>query len=501
MVLSILPVRLVSRLTLTALLLVACAALATAQAPFGVRAQFSPMDGAMVIGQVVPGSVAAKHGLRPGDYVVGGIDAAGRQVSIGYGGERAFGALVQGRSFTLFVYRAGVAPGQPLRIRVTRGGTSRDDAPRQTARTDGAGELKILEEAAKHKKEQRATVTLRRHEFKDKGFGGMVSHVMLVPSDWRVRGGSLWTPAETIINHFNATIDGDDGRQIRFDRARTFSFSQDPMYLQMLRSKGQAAMASNIAPPSRPGEAAVTVLMRALRPRASNVRLVQVGRDRESERAFDKLSPIPAGLNMKRTIEAALVTYEEKGERYEELCWYIQSITRLTDVMGQAPMFQWGLLAARTYRAPAGTLAKSLPSMFQVAGSLRPTPRWSLCRTKLFTQVSRIRHKGAMERSRIMAASSRKIAQTYSDISDSQMASWRKQQAMRDEGQARAVDGIGEVHQYRTRDGSTMPFDHGYNRVFEDRQGNVILTNDANFNPATDPRTKSNDWVRLKRER
>ncbi len=474
---------------------------AFAQAPFGVRAQFSPMDGAMVIAQVTPGSLAAKHGIRAGDYVVGGIDANGRRLDIGQGGERAFAALVRGATFTLFVYRPGRAPDPRMQIRVTRGASRAPSGDTPTGNAAEPGSLTILRDAAKHQSKKPVALRLRREQFKDKSFGDMVSHVMLVPSDWRVRGASVWTPTETITNHFIATIDGEDGRQIRFDRARNFTYSQDPMYLQVLRSQGQAAVANNIAPPQRLGEASVTVLMRVLRPRATDVRLEQAGRDEQSERMFEKLSPIPAGLNSRRTIEAALVSYTENGKRYEEFFWYIQNVTRLNDVMGQAPMFTWGLLAPRSYRAPAGELAACLATMFQVAGSLRETPRWSICRTKLLQQIARIRHRGAMERSRIMAESARQIAQTNSDISDSQMASWRRQQSMRDGGHKRTINGIAEVHDYRTRDGLTVPLDHGYDRVFEDRLGNIILTNDTNFDPSTDPSMRTNDWVQLRRER
>lgn len=495
------PSHTLTRVLATMTLMLALSAPAVAQTPFGVRAQFSPMDGAMVIAQVAPGSLAATHGVRAGDYVVGGIDTNGRRVDIGQGGERAFAALVRGAKFTLFVYRPGQTHEQPLRIRVTRrtGGASSGDAP--AGGTAEPGSLAILRDAAKRHAEKPVALRLRREQFKDQNFGGMVSHRMLVPKDWRVRGASVWTPTETITNHFIAKIDGEDGRQIRFDRARNFTYSQDPMYLQVLRSKGQAAMANNIAPPQQLGEAAVTVLMRVMRPSARDVRLEQAGRDEQSERMFAKLSPIPAGLNSRRTVEAALVSYTENGKRYEEFFWYIQNVTRLNDVVGQAPMFMWGLLAPRSYRAPAGELVDCLAMMFQVASSLRETPRWSICRTKLLQEIARIRHRGAMERSRIMAESAQRIARTNNEISDSQMASWRRQQSMRDGGHKRTINGIAEVHDYRTRDGLTVPLDHGYDRVFEDRLGNIILTNDANFDPSTDPSMRTNDWVQLRRER
>lgn len=508
-----------------------------AQKPFGVQAQFHPQQGAMHIGQVVPGSVAAKAGIRAGDQIVGGKDASGRQIDFSRTGPQGFGSLVRQNRFTLFVYRRGVAEQRPMQVQVTRtqpapkprpesrerreerkpvtGGGSdsrwigsgagssapkRDGAspsPKRDARSSERSGTSILSGARRSSVEPKGSLEMRRHTFHDQGFGGMASHVMLLPKGWKVEGGALWTPSETIVSHFFAVVDSGDGRRITFDRARSFSYSQNPYYVEAMRRQGQRAMASFIAPPQRIGEAAMTVLMRAHRPQATNARVVESLRDRASEEVLRRLSP-SYGLDRKMTVEAAVVSYEEGGRRYEELFWYPQTVMRMPGVMGSAPTFMWSLLGAISYRAPAGQLQANFNQLAMIAKSRKETPRWSLCRTKMLQEISRIRHKGHMDRMAFMRASSRRIAKTYSDLSDSQMASWRRQQAMKDEGHKKSVNGIADVHDYQSRDGYSFALDHSYDHVLEHKDGRIFMTNDVSL---ADDMARGGDYDRMKRIR
>ncbi|HMQ21814.1 MAG TPA: hypothetical protein PKE00_04945, partial [Planctomycetota bacterium] len=99
----------------------------------------------------------------------------------------------------------------------------------------------------------------------------------------------------------------------------------------------------------------------------------------------------------------------------------------------------------------------------------------------------------------IMSESSRSLAKTYSDISDSQMASWKRQQADKDAGHRAFTNSILEVHDYKSRDGDSIQLSNHYDRVFQDPLGNVILTNDVNYDPTGDTSLRTNDWQQLGR--
>lgn len=472
----------------------------------------------MIIGRVVPGSIAARHGIQPGDSIVGGADARGRRVAFGQTGPDGFGRLVGQDSFTLFVYRRGVAEQRPMELRISRkAAKAKKPATRPTrdASEDsrwigsggGAAEKapakkgsapRVTTRPSTRSSATKSTVEMTRHVFRDQGFGGMESHVMLLPKGWSVRGGSLWTPTETIVNHFAAIVDAGDGRMITWDRARSFSFSQDPLYQQAIRRQGQRAMASFVAPPSQVGEAARNVLLRIYRPQARNARVLETKRDHASEQVLARMVQ-KHGLDNKTTVDMAVLRYEEGGRAYEEMFWYPLSITRMAGVgFSGAPTYMWSIFGSVSYRAPAGQLQSNFKLMAMVAQSLKSTPRWSICKGKLLAEISRIRHRGAQERMRIMRESSRQIAKSISDVSDSQMASWRRQQAMKDEGHRKAVNGISEVHDYQSRDGHSFALDHSYKHVFEHKSGRILMTNDEFL---ADKAERGGDFDRMKRIR
>jgi hypothetical protein len=87
--------------------------------------------------------------------------------------------------------------------------------------------------------------------------------------------------------------------------------------------------------------------------------------------------------------------------------------------------------------------------------------------------------------------------ETWNDINESSMASWRSQEAMRDAGHANAVDGV--LERERVIDpssGSQLEVDAGYKYYFTNGQGEWIGTNSEFFNPANDPDLNHQEWRR-----
>lgn len=85
--------------------------------------------------------------------------------------------------------------------------------------------------------------------------------------------------------------------------------------------------------------------------------------------------------------------------------------------------------------------------------------------------------------------------ETWNDISESSMASWRRQEAMRDAGQARTVDGILERERVvDPQSGRQLDVDAGYKYYYTNGQGDWIGTNDEFFNPARDPNLNHQEW-------
>ena len=91
----------------------------------------------------------------------------------------------------------------------------------------------------------------------------------------------------------------------------------------------------------------------------------------------------------------------------------------------------------------------------------------------------------------------RNHVETWNDISDSSMASWRRQNDMRDAGQARAVDGILERERLVSPfDGKELDVDAGYKYYYTNTFGEVIGSNDEFFDPQRNPNLNNQEWRR-----
>jgi len=85
--------------------------------------------------------------------------------------------------------------------------------------------------------------------------------------------------------------------------------------------------------------------------------------------------------------------------------------------------------------------------------------------------------------------------ETWSDINESSMASWRRQNDLQEAGQASTVDGILERERIvDPQSGRQLEVDAGYKYYYTNGQGDYIGTNDAFFNPARDPNLNHQEW-------
>lgn len=88
--------------------------------------------------------------------------------------------------------------------------------------------------------------------------------------------------------------------------------------------------------------------------------------------------------------------------------------------------------------------------------------------------------------------------ETWSDINESSMASWRRQTGMQEAGHASAVDGILERERIvDPQSGQQLEVDAGYKFYYTNGQGEYIGTNDAFFNPARDPNLNHQEWRKV----
>lgn len=351
---------------------------------------------------------------------------------------------------------------------------------------------------------------LKKHEFRDPGFGGIVSHRIYLPVDWKGDAGVRWTNT-TNFAHFIGSFEGPDGASITYDYNRHLcnsTFKQSLDRIRMAIAADPTGYTSIAWPPTRRGQIAAEHIVPKLRPGARNIQIVNVHAFPQAEAALrQQWAPVIQQLQPDHTLDLWVhrvhVTYEQGDRQWEE---YVQYVSAINKIQHRSQFFNadTGMVdvwSVRTFRAPRGQLAQKFPGMRKIADTLRPTPQWALSYNQLRTEISRIRHQGRMKAIAAFGERARLIAKTNSQISEMQMASWRKQQAARERIQKATVNSIHEVHDYTSRSGAQIPINHSYSRVFEDPLGNLIMTNDPSYDPRTDPKLETSNWQQLQRIR
>ena len=353
------------------------------------------------------------------------------------------------------------------------------------------------------------TLVMKKREFRDPGFGGIVSHTMLVPENWRGNAQVQWIQSASNYLHFIGAFEAPEGHGIRYDYNRSYSFSNSPDINRRNQQNMQFDRNPTVGiapPPQRQGQVAVERILPAMRPGARNVRLVTVKRfdkleQQLRERYRQVLQSMQQGMSMNFHCERARVAYEEGGRQWEEDVQYVLTIATV-NFRGPILNFDswyWGVEGVFSARAPQGQLDARLPELNAVAGTLRPTARWSISVNDLRMKISAIKHKGRMDQIRSMGETARRIAATNSQISDSRMRSWRAQQDRSHKIQRAVVNSIHGVNDFRTSDGRTLSFDQNYKNVYEDPAGNLVMSTDPVFDPRQDPNLGTRTWTPVRK--
>jgi hypothetical protein len=220
----------------------------------------------------------------------------------------------------------------------------------------------------------------------------------------------------------------------------------------------------------------------------SNVRLIEAHRDQQLEAQSNALlRQTGGGAGAQWEVWVITFDYDENGvrNRQEAVLQYVRFQALNDGTFISAP---WAIYAMRIVSAPVNKFAQMKPQLYQVAAAVRAVPRWWAASRDLLASLQRQRFK---DHQATMAAIRRR-GKTYSSITDSQYASWKRDQAAKDKAQSDYLDVINERTDYQDIDGNIVNAPIHYNHVYSNGEGGYILTND--------PFDKPNDnWKELDR--
>ena len=324
-------------------------------------------------------------------------------------------------------------------------------------------------------------VKLRKVEILDINMGNVPAYTMLVPDGWKVEGHIEWSNDKTPYPQKKFSVTGPDNSRINFLPAMSFAYSE----ITDVARQESAAMGmpqvipdrQGVAPPRDLGAWIVSALQQGNQ-QIRNVRLVEDKRDTATEQAVAEMSR-QAGVTVsgEQTIHIITITYDKDGVPFTE---------RLNLSYGKLPplytrninMWSWMLFTNSIVSAPTAKFEQMTPLLYTSVNSLRTVPQWYTQQQELIMQISRNNHQ-------IDMAAIRKRGETYSQISDTQHAAWKKTVASGDSQQNDRINSIYEVSDFKDTDGLGVKLPIHYDNYYSDGKGSYLMTNNAS-NPGSD---------------
>jgi len=366
------------------------------------------------------------------------------------------------------------------------------------------------------------TLVLERQEIRDPAMANVVSHTLLVPKGWRFAGGAQWSAQPDNFVNFVGDLEGPAKEGVHFGANRPFTYSSTQSQTGNTDiSDGRQMPDGSTARrgPRGPGEVAVEVISKQLRPSASGVRLVEASRLPDLEQKMRDLfapqlrmmeeqsqrmrtnGPIGVESNTWLVAERARIAYEEGGVAWEEeiRCAMLGFHGVLRSEIMTSENGGWTLMEVRTVRAPAGQLEDRLPTLWMLAGGLRDTPRWGAAVAEIRLKILEARTQGMRAGLVEIRRRGETLAASRADLSAQQMQSWQQRQDSLDKVHKATIDSIRGVHDFRDGDGKVHTVTNHYDRAFVNGNGNVILTNDPNYRPTADPVVNGVTWDEMRR--
>lgn len=336
---------------------------------------------------------------------------------------------------------------------------------------------------------------LRPSAVPDLAMGIKRSHTLLLPEGWTARGGAVWTPSETAINHLELELAAPDGTGVTFHR----SGSAEAMESNMPQVQGQRTRLQNGASVS---DVAVEEILKRRRPGARSIRVIEATTVKPMLKVYDGLFGATAremersgtnsigGERMSTRIQLDVprvrVSYREGSDTWEEeILFYLMKfeIQNQSSFGGWYRSTVWHMGAPVSIRAKKGELEGARALLYSVMNSVQPTKEWAELSHVMNLVVARARHNATMASLEALHKSAQQVARSDAQVREQAADSWRRQQATSDASQRALVDSFAGVEQYRLPDGSSMALDAGYKRAFTDGSGAFLLTDDVLGDP------------------
>jgi hypothetical protein len=335
-------------------------------------------------------------------------------------------------------------------------------------------------------------VTIRFKPFvinDDPTYTGMEVTHGLMPADWTLKGGVVWElrdgfPAQFRLHMSDpkdvAAFDVYPNHYFFWSQRAAMSPAQPPdaRYMGLLIQK----------PPADQFEALAQVIIPRDRPDLARARVVEQKRLPDVAKAvYESMAKLPGG-QYGAAVGRALFEYEFNGQTVQEEMYVCYK--RGTDP--KLGIMNWSVENVTSTRAPKGQLDQLNALRAVTIRSCRPNPAWY----DKVTQFILMRQRATMEQLADQEQRRQIFMKMRSDISDENKKEFDQHMADIDRQSDLSADYMREVSPWKTSDGSAVKLPNAYGHAWEGANGEIIMNNDALYNPNSDPNTHTT-WTPL----
>jgi hypothetical protein len=343
---------------------------------------------------------------------------------------------------------------------------------------ESTGEMLLASAAAVPGQPAEEVVRYRKVSVQDKpDMIGGEAFSFLCPVDWKMEGGMVWRDHPAMPATVHLRIFSPKGLE-QLESFPTLNFNWGGLLTpEMGFPVGANYMGNEVRPPV---QNAMQYLKEIIIPRYRadvQVRLIGEQELPEWAKAVSQQAEQVPGVQLQSHAGKVRLAYSVQGQAVEEDLYCVLQTVFLA---AAGNMYIQTGERVHGMRAAAGRLDESTRVMQTMVTSVRVNPQWF----NRYQQVCQALHNMQMQRIRAAGQISRIISETNREISDSMHESWQRRQESEDRIARKWTEAFRGVETYYNPvDQRPVELPSGYRHAWVNGNGEVVLTDQAGFNP------------------
>ncbi len=336
-------------------------------------------------------------------------------------------------------------------------------------------------------------IKMKMYRYIDNEGFGEEAFSFLVPIDWKVWGGINWSienpgmPAVVKLKVSNPKV----LQEFEIFPNQAFFWTNNQLVLATFPI-GSKYYGAEVHPIMTASDAITKVVLPRFRNNATGLTLSKIEQVPELAKVIYNAHANQPGVQY--NIDTAK-THINNIAIEEELYAVVEAFTfQFQSMQGIISNTLWTVDYIFSFKAEKGKLNQAAKTLQMIAYSFKLNTRWYYKYVKLIEYLA----QQEIKRIHSIGQISKMISKTYNEISDMQMESYYKEQAIRDKIAENWSDYIRGVDRYyNPLEGKEVELPAGYNSVWTNNSGEYILTDSTLYNPNEE---SNKNWVLIEKQ-